>query len=884
MATAPATEATLSTGVELIGGAIENATASMTKSFEALFGNLRSEFSAQNKLLGWQGKNLQSIAQAITKTSAALLKQEADQFRQQQETLKETAAAAAATPAGGEESVDKSLQLDVKDLGSLTGIAAALAGLAVGFIGYIAQPLTMLARSIGKGLSGIGKMFMKNKMVKNIIFRAKWLWIDIKFAVDMIKGKFVRFKNLITGFFKKPLVNNKLILGIKNAIVGPLKALSKGPIAIFKTISADVKAFKAMFSGAGTGFMGKIKNFFTNFKAMFNIKGGFIDDIMKSVTKFKGVFDFFKKIGRFLGKAFVIFQVITALFDFWGGFVETEGNFVAKLAGGLGAAIKGFLGGFLDIGIMIEDGIKWIIAKIAGFLGFDEAAVSGAMGSFSFFGTIKDALFLSIDYLTGLFKFEDTSFGGIAKSLVDIIFAPLNLAIMWVQKLFGWGDSENPFTFSGLVMGVFDKALAWLNKLFVDPVGALTGLVAGYFGGALNIADWLIEMIKKPVVWLLELFGWDDAAAATESFSCKDSVMKVFDKAVAWITGIFADPVGALTTLVSGYFGGILNIADWLTEMIKKPIVWLLSVFGWDDAAESVEKFSLKGFVFGVIEKVKGWVKGLFSWAASEDENDSFIVKTIKSAITLAKTWLTSMFKFDSTTDILASAFNALTFLPNLVFKGITAVASWLAGLLGFNEASKKIANAGKFSLGDILFSAIDNIWKWFKSLLDIDVAAIAKQIPGAETLLDWMSGGKGDKSREEIGSLGEGIITDKGGFMDDMEIDLDKLKESMKGMSVEQIAGLGDTLTTMNKSVGKGADIENFGNIMKAVEAAGMNAATSGQSLNTLQKEKDGLNGTGQNITVVAPTTITQNSSQGFINPPQPVRAAVANHPARRG
>ena len=66
----------------------------------------------------------------------------------------------------------------------------------------------------------------------------------------------------------------------------------------------------------------------------------------------------------------------------------------------------------------------------------------------------------------------------------------------------------------------------------------------------------------------------------------------------------------------------------------------------------------------------------MLSLASTEDEKDSFIVKTVKSAIGLAKKWLTSMFKFDSTSDILASAFNALTFLPNLVWKGLTAVSS----------------------------------------------------------------------------------------------------------------------------------------------------------------------------------------------------------------
>ena len=43
---------------------------------------------------------------------------------------------------------------------------------------------------------------------------------------------------------------------------------------------------------------------------------------------------------------------------------------------------------------MLEDGIKWIITKIAGFFGFDEAAVGETLGSFSIFGTIKECSIL----------------------------------------------------------------------------------------------------------------------------------------------------------------------------------------------------------------------------------------------------------------------------------------------------------------------------------------------------------------------------------------------------------------------------------------------------------------------------------------------------------
>ena len=52
------------------------------------------------------------------------------------------------------------------------------------------------------------------------------------------------------------------------------------------------------------------------------------------------------------------------------------------------------------------------------------------------------------------------------------------------------------------------------------------------------------------------------------------------------------------------------------------------------------------------------------------------------------------MFKFDSASDILASAFNVLTFFPNLIKDALLSVTEWLLGLLGFGEEAKKVANA----------------------------------------------------------------------------------------------------------------------------------------------------------------------------------------------
>ena len=110
----------------------------------------------------------------------------------------------------------------------------------------------------------------------------------------------------------------------------------------------------------------------------------------------------------------------------------------------------------------------------------------------------------------------------------------------------------------------------------------------------------------------MELFGWDDAAAATESFSFSGTVMKVFNSALTWIKSLFSDPVKALTDLLAGYFGAYLTVGDFILNMIKKPIAWVMGLFGWDEAADEVEAFSLKDTVMKAVTAIGEWFGDMF--------------------------------------------------------------------------------------------------------------------------------------------------------------------------------------------------------------------------------------------------------------------------------
>ncbi len=450
-----------------------------------------------------------------------------------------------------------------------------------------------------------------------------------------------------------------------------------------------------------TGKEGKLTTKITKLITKFTGKGSFFSKISGIFTKIgglfgkipglKGILKFIKGAAKFLGKIFVPVTVIMALWEavtgFMDGFANTEGNMFQKILGGIGGAVKSLLDFFVfGIADMIQSAVIWLLE----LFGFDSAAV--AVGDFNLVGRIKDAVFKAIDYITELFSFRDTSFSGIAKSLIDILFLPLNLAINFVKDLFGWGDPEKPFSFSGFLFGMFDTVWKWITEeLFVNPVEALTGLVTGLLGGYVGFLDWILAMIKKPVVWLLEMFGWDDAAGA-------------------------------------------------------------------------VEKFTLKGFIAETWGKVKFWLKSLLSWASDEEESDSIVVKYAKKAILAVKEWFSKMFKFDSASDILASIINVLTFMPNLVKDAVLSVTEWLLGLFGFDDTAKKVANAKNFSIGDMVMNAITGIVEWLEKLFDIDIGMILSNVMGAlgdagKKVLGWLGFGDDEKVKEGKQSAAGGPI-----------------------------------------------------------------------------------------------------------------------------
>ena len=319
------------------------------------------------------------------------------------------------------------------------------------------------------------------------------------------------------------------------------------------------------------------------------------------------------------------------------------------------------------------------------------------------------------------------------------------------------------------VVPALKKIWEWLKLLFSDPVQALKDLFFGLLEGAKTLGTWLWNKAIKPFWdWIVTIFKETDWGALWDSLwdKAKSIGSWIWNKAILpfwdWIKNIFATTDwGALWEKAVGAYATVMDI---IWSPVKKAIAWVLRKFGWDDAAESVESFSIKGFILGifgrikcwfidlfswgkkagateeggwslkiailaVFGKVKEWIKRLFAWGDSDEtvegeEKGWSIRSVVTGVIKTIVGWVGDLFTFDGTkAGTAAGIINILYWLPNMVIKGVLAAGEWLLRLFGFDESADAVGKASKgFNLGEMIVCAAIAAWDWLKEKLTFKI------------------------------------------------------------------------------------------------------------------------------------------------------------------
>ena len=310
----------------------------------------------------------------------------------------------------------------------------------------------------------------------------------------------------------------------------------------------------------------------------------------------------------------------------------------------------------------------------------------------------------------------------------------------WIKDMFtgmDWADLWSKAIGGAASIGlwIWNKAIkpfwTWIKDMFTGMDWA--DLWSKAIGGAASIGVWIWNKAIKPFWdWIKDMFkGMDWADLWSKAIGGAASIgLWIWNKAVkpfwTWIKGVFTTTDWA--GLWTGLWGAFTSIGGWIWDKAVKPFwTWIKGVFSFKsaDAEDDDSKKGILGYVKDMVSGIWTWFKGLFSWGTTDetdaDKDDSgaklSVSGILKSMLDGIKTWLGNMFSFDSTSDIFATAFNVLTFVPNIVLKGLTLISEWLLKLFGFDSAAEKVANASGWTIGSMIVGAFKAVKDWIVGL-----------------------------------------------------------------------------------------------------------------------------------------------------------------------
>ena len=207
--------------------------------------------------------------------------------------------------------------------------------------------------------------------------------------------------------------------------------------------------------------------------------------------------------------------------------------------------------------------------------------------------------FTNIGKSIGKLKFS--KIGGVLKNIFKKLFLPITVILAIFE------------TVKGALAGYEEGGIIGAIK------GALSGLFTSLIGG-------LLDMIKGAVSWLLGIFGFENAAAALDSFSFSELFATVIDKifswigsAVEWIKSVFSniDIGGMLQSLWDGLVAGAGTIFDILAAPIYAAINWIKGLFTF--TAPEVD-FSLSEMMSNITDKIFEFFSNMFDFLPSFDD------------------------------------------------------------------------------------------------------------------------------------------------------------------------------------------------------------------------------------------------------------------------
>ena len=449
------------------------------------------------------------------------------------------------------------------------------------------------------------------------------------------------------------------------------------------------------------------------------------------------------------------------------------------------------------------------------------------------------------------FKDKKKQLASAGMGLLEMLMKGAGLYVLY--KIFDWLSKQDLKDLYNTMVEAWDKfsggiaalRVWWMmigERLKKTKFGRMItkGLraIRTFFGGS--------GAIWKIMVALINFFG---PKSTMGKFSTR--ILEFILRMKARIKSFFKPFINLMKTLGGlGKFAGLDKIMKFLKGIMKVfgklflPISLLMGAWaaisgGLDEAAEESGGFpqkimsfisgALKGlldfFIFDLANLIQdgikwaiGWFMGLFGFNEEEIEKatDFDFVKPIKDAVFGAIDWIRGLFRFDGK----GIKFDGLAPLMDILMWPLNEAIDWVRELLGFKKEGDE-----DFSIGKLVTGVLNDIFAWFKSLLDIDFTAMLKKIPGAGMVMDLLKGKEDSKSKEELSKMG---LIDHDTFgKDDLELEKIKKEIAERRKKGENISGLISALTNVAKD--ESIDEGDRKKLAKILKAEGATLATGG-------------------------------------------------------
>lgn len=166
-----------------------------------------------------------------------------------------------------------------------------------------------------------------------------------------------------------------------------------------------------------------------------------------------------------------------------------------------------------------------------------------------------------------------------------------------------------PITILMSIGGAIDGAIAGFKEDGI--VGAVKGAITGAFNAVIGN---LLDLVKNGVSYIASMLGFENVAAALDSFSfiglfntLVGAIFAPIEATVNWVKTMFTDPTAGLQQLWDFIVGG--SLLDIIYSPIDLAVRWISSMFGWEDG----ESFSLRLFAINSVNAAWNWVSSIFT-------------------------------------------------------------------------------------------------------------------------------------------------------------------------------------------------------------------------------------------------------------------------------